>query len=58
MSLGAGTVKHHLPRLLLLWKNAFPRSAKEAEEERQRGDAFTWTLTLVRESIYMHCYFN
>ena len=46
MSLGPSVVKHHLPRMLLLWKNAFPRSAKEAEAEKQRGDAFTWQVTL------------
>ncbi len=46
MSLGPAVVKHHLPRMLLLWKNAFPRSSKEAEAEKQRGDAFTWQVTL------------
>jgi len=39
-------VKVHLPRMLLLWRNAFPRSAKELESEKARGDAFTWQVTL------------
>lgn len=33
-------------RLLPLWKSSFPRSAKEAEAEKNRGDAFTWLCTL------------
>jgi len=39
-------VKVHLPRMLLLWRNAFPRSAKELDSEKARGDAFTWQVTL------------
>lgn len=35
-----------LSRLLPLWKNSFPRSIKEAEAEKDRGDAFTWMCTL------------
>jgi len=29
-----------------MWRNAFPRSAKELEAEKARGDNFTWQLTL------------
>lgn len=29
-----------------MWKSSFPRSAKEAEAEKNRGDAFTWLCTL------------
>ena len=39
-------VKKQLPRMLLLWRNAFPRSTKELESEKARGDAFTWQVTL------------
>ncbi|CAH1791410.1 unnamed protein product [Owenia fusiformis] len=46
MSLGPAVVKNHLPRMLLLWKNSFPRSSKELESEKARGDAFTWQVTL------------
>ncbi|XP_064600027.1 HEAT repeat-containing protein 5B-like isoform X2 [Liolophura sinensis] len=46
MTLGAPVVKSHLPRMLLLWRNAFPRSTKELESEKVRGDAFTWQVTL------------
>ena len=46
MTLGSPVVKPHLPRLLLLWKNTFPRSNKELEAEKVRGDAFTWQVTL------------
>ena len=33
-----------VPRMLLLWRNSFPRSAKELESEKARGDAFTWQV--------------
>lgn len=39
-------VKNHLPKMLLLWRNAFPRSTKELESEKVRGDSFTWQVTL------------
>ena len=44
--LGTPVVKNHLPRMLLLWRNAFPRSTKELESEKIRGDSFTWQFTL------------
>ena len=47
---GSAVVKNHLPRMLLLWKNAFPRSHKELEAEKQRGDSFTWQVTLEARS--------
>ncbi|VDM38431.1 unnamed protein product [Toxocara canis] len=46
LKLGRSSVQSSLPRLLLLWKSSFPRSTKEAEAEKNRGDAFTWTCTL------------
>lgn len=46
MTLGDAVVKNLLPRMLLLWRNAFPRSKKELESEKARGDAFTWQVTL------------
>ncbi|BHF58151.1 HEAT repeat-containing protein 5B [Sparganum proliferum] len=46
MVLGPTAVRQHLPRMILLWRNAFPRSARELEAEKQRGDAFTWQVTL------------
>ncbi|VDO01133.1 unnamed protein product [Rodentolepis nana] len=44
MTLGSTTVRPHLSRLILLWRNAFPRSTRELEAEKQRGDAFTWQV--------------
>uniref|UniRef100_A0A0R3WWB9 Monooxygenase n=1 Tax=Hydatigena taeniaeformis TaxID=6205 RepID=A0A0R3WWB9_HYDTA len=44
MALGPTAVRPHLPRLILLWRNAFPRSTRELEAEKQRGDAFTWQV--------------
>ena len=43
---GSPVVKTHLPRMLLLWRNAFPRSSNELESEKKRGDAFTWQVML------------
>ncbi|XP_014295577.1 HEAT repeat-containing protein 5B isoform X2 [Microplitis demolitor] len=63
MTLGTAVVKGLLPRMLLLWRNAFPRSAKELESEKARGDAFTWQVTLegragalsAMHSFLLHC---
>ncbi|KAM4693258.1 HEAT repeat-containing protein 5B [Discoglossus pictus] len=46
MTLGPSVVRYHLPKMLLLWRNVFPRSLKELEAEKARGDAFTWQVTL------------
>jgi len=46
MSLGSSVVRGLLPRCMLLWRNAFPRSDKELESEKARGDAFTWQVSL------------
>ncbi|CAH1153655.1 unnamed protein product [Phaedon cochleariae] len=46
MTLGIPVVKGLLPRMLLLWRNSFPRSAKELDSEKARGDVFTWQVTL------------
>uniref|UniRef100_A0A674CFH7 HEAT repeat-containing protein 5A n=1 Tax=Salmo trutta TaxID=8032 RepID=A0A674CFH7_SALTR len=46
MSLGPSLVRYHLPKMLLLWRNVFPRSQKEMEAEKARGDSFTWQVTL------------
>ncbi len=43
---GPTVMEHHLPRLLLLWKCAFPLSVKDVENELRRGDSFTWQVTL------------
>ncbi|GAA6076912.1 HEAT repeat-containing protein 5A isoform X1 [Tachysurus ichikawai] len=45
-TLGPTVVNHHLPRMLLLWKCAFPQSVKELESELRRGDSFTWQVAL------------
>lgn len=44
MFLGVPVVRGLLPRMLLLWRNSFPRSNKELESEKARGDAFTWQV--------------
>lgn len=46
MTLGSSVVKGLLPRLLLLWRNSFPKSTKDLESEKARGDSFTWQVTL------------
>ncbi|MCJ8737086.1 hypothetical protein PDJAM_G00019790 [Pangasius djambal] len=62
-TLGPAVVKHHLPRMLLLWKCAFPQSFKELESELRRGDAFTWQVALegragalfAMKNLVIHC---
>ncbi|EJD76264.1 HEAT repeat containing 5B [Loa loa] len=46
LKLDGTTVHNCIGRLLPLWKSSFPRSTKEAEAEKNRGDAFTWLCTL------------
>uniref|UniRef100_T1H3G1 HEAT repeat-containing protein 1 n=1 Tax=Megaselia scalaris TaxID=36166 RepID=T1H3G1_MEGSC len=46
MTLGSPVVKNLLPRLLLLWRNSFPKTTKDLESEKARGDSFTWQVTL------------
>ncbi|KAL3985776.1 hypothetical protein ACH3XW_40030 [Acanthocheilonema viteae] len=46
LKLDGTTVQDCMGRLLPLWKSSFPRSVKEAETEKNRGDAFTWLCTL------------
>uniref|UniRef100_H3CA84 HEAT repeat-containing protein 5A n=1 Tax=Tetraodon nigroviridis TaxID=99883 RepID=H3CA84_TETNG len=60
---GAAVVKLHLPRLLLLWRCVFPASLREQEMELQRGDYFTWQVTLegragalcAMRKLQLHC---
>ncbi|VDK74235.1 unnamed protein product [Litomosoides sigmodontis] len=47
---GGTTVQDCVGHLLPLWKSSFPRSTKEAEIEKNRGDAFTWLCTLEARS--------
>lgn len=46
MYIGVSVVRGLLPRMLLLWRNSFPRSSKELESEKARGDAFTWQVRI------------
>lgn len=63
ITLSNSVVRNLLPRLLLLWKNSFPRTAKDLESEKARGDAFTWQVTLENRagalsamtSLLTHC---
>uniref|UniRef100_A0A673IG84 HEAT repeat-containing protein 5A n=1 Tax=Sinocyclocheilus rhinocerous TaxID=307959 RepID=A0A673IG84_9TELE len=62
-TLGPTVMEQHLPRLLLLWKCAFPLSVKDVENELRRGDSFTWQVTLegragalcAMKSLVVHC---
>ncbi|GMR59554.1 hypothetical protein PMAYCL1PPCAC_29749 [Pristionchus mayeri] len=50
VSLGPAVAKPYLPRIMSLWRAAFPRSGKEAENEKQRGDAFSWECALINRT--------
>ncbi|KAL1493305.1 hypothetical protein ABEB36_011384 [Hypothenemus hampei] len=62
-ALGPAASRPLFPRMLLLWRNAFPRSAKELESEKARGDVFTWQVALegragalaAMHSLLFHC---
>ncbi len=43
-------LKKIMPRLVLFWRNVFPRSKTDFEQEQQRGDSFTWTLSFNQRS--------
>lgn len=32
--------------MLALWTNAFPKTVKEFDQEKTRGDAYTWHVTM------------
>jgi len=49
-TLGQEVIKKFVPRLVLLWRNVFPRSQSDFEQEKQRGDSFTWTLSFNQRS--------
>ncbi|KAJ8391412.1 hypothetical protein AAFF_G00090420 [Aldrovandia affinis] len=63
LTLGPTVVEQLLPRLLLLWKCSFPQSLRDLDAERNRGDAFTWQVTLegragalcAMKSLVLHC---
>ncbi|VDM62668.1 unnamed protein product [Angiostrongylus costaricensis] len=46
VTVGSPGVKESMPRIVQLWRTAFPRSIKEAEAEKGRGDAFSWQCAL------------
>lgn len=48
---GSSVVRSLLPRMVLLWRNSFPRSNKELESEKARGDAFTWQVIISNACI-------
>ncbi|CAF1187973.1 unnamed protein product, partial [Didymodactylos carnosus] len=49
-TLGQQFIKKFIPCLLLLWRNVFPRSAQDFEQEKLRGDIFTWQLSFNQRS--------
>ncbi|CDW52161.1 HEAT repeat containing protein 5B [Trichuris trichiura] len=63
VTMGPVTVQPLLPRILAAVKSIFPRSKKEAEEELNRGDQYTWQVTLasragalsVVKNLVVHC---
>ncbi|CAF2739482.1 unnamed protein product [Rotaria sp. Silwood2] len=49
-TLGQQVIKKFVPRLVLLWRNVFPRSQADFEQEKQHGDSFTWILSFNQRS--------
>uniref|UniRef100_A0A8D8UIW2 HEAT repeat-containing protein 5A n=1 Tax=Cacopsylla melanoneura TaxID=428564 RepID=A0A8D8UIW2_9HEMI len=46
ITLGVPVVRKLMPRMLLLWRNSFPQSKEKLDSEKERGEAFTWQVTL------------
>lgn len=46
ITLGVPVVRKLMPRMLLLWHNSFPHSKEKLDSEKERGEAFTWQVTL------------
>uniref|UniRef100_A0A5S6QXJ1 HEAT repeat-containing protein 5B n=1 Tax=Trichuris muris TaxID=70415 RepID=A0A5S6QXJ1_TRIMR len=63
VTMGPSTVQPLLPRLVAAVRSIFPKSKKEAEEELNRGDQYTWQVTLasragalsVIRNLVVHC---
>ncbi|KAL0968979.1 hypothetical protein UPYG_G00220780 [Umbra pygmaea] len=62
-TLGPAVVEHHLSRMLLLCRCAFPPSVRDLDIDLRRGDHFTWQVTLegragalcAIKSLLVHC---
>uniref|UniRef100_A0A8C7DR91 HEAT repeat-containing protein 5A n=1 Tax=Oncorhynchus kisutch TaxID=8019 RepID=A0A8C7DR91_ONCKI len=55
-TLGPAVVEHHLPRMLVLWRCAFPPSIRDLDMELRRGDHFTWQPgCFTMKSLVIHC---
>ncbi|CAD6191634.1 unnamed protein product [Caenorhabditis auriculariae] len=50
VSLNSPLMKEHMDKIITLWRAAFPRSAKEAEAEKSRGDSFSWQCAMVSQA--------
>lgn len=46
MTLGTSFIRVHLADIVALWSKAFPKSEKEAEEEKSRGNTASWIIIL------------
>ena len=44
--------------MLALWSNAFPKTVKDFNEEKNRGDAYTWHVTLECRAGALCCKFK
>ena len=44
--------------MLALWSNAFPKTVKDFNEEKHRGDAYTWHVTLECRAGALCCKFK
>lgn len=52
---GPSVVKHFLPRMVVMWTDAFPGTSKESEQEHHKGDGFTWHVTLESRAGALCC---
>lgn len=52
---GASLVRGQLTRLVVLWRNSFPHSVKDATVEQAKGNLQLWVVTLEGRAGSLSC---
>ena len=55
ISAGANLVRGQLAKLVILWRNSFPHSVKDATVEQAKGNSQSWVVTLEGRAGSLSC---
>ena len=55
MCAGASLVRGQLPKLVVLWRNSFPHSVKDATVEQAKGNLQSWVVMLEGRAGSLSC---